>query len=133
MPALVRAPRAARVDPATSASARRRAASSAESRERRHPARVAIGALAATVVALTSTAPAGVALEANETNSEFVERLRARSEEKREERKQERLDDYYKKNFGDYLRWESGDKALRDPSALSENDRKIAAYLEKIS
>ena len=44
-----------------------------------------------------------------------------------------RLDDYYKKNFGDYLRWESGDKALRDPSALSENDRKIAAYLEKIS
>jgi hypothetical protein len=74
-----------------------------------------------------------VALEANETNSEFVERLRARSEEKREERKQERLDDYYKKNFGDYLRWESGDKALRDPSALSENDRKIAAYLEKIS
>jgi hypothetical protein len=43
------------------------------------------------------------------------------------------LDAYNAKNFGDYLRWERGDKALRDPSALTENDRKIAAYLETIS
>jgi len=133
MPALVRASLETLVDPAPS---RRRAASASTSREvraRLAPARVAIGALAATVVALASHAPASVALEANETNSEFVERLRARSEEKREERRLERLDEYNKKNFGDYLRWEAGDKALRDPSALSENDRKIAAYLEKIS
>lgn len=73
------------------------------------------------------------AIEANELeNSAFVAELKRKSDEKREERKQERLDNYNKKNFGDYLDWVAGNDALKDDSQLSENDRAIRAYLKSI-
>lgn len=90
------------------------------------------------VTALTACALAlGIALdaralEANERESAFVSALLAKSDSMREARKKERLDDYNRKNFGDYLAWQQGDKALADPSTLSENDRAIAAYLKSI-
>lgn len=79
------------------------------------------------------TANGARAIEANELeNSAFVAELKRKSDEKREERKQERLDNYNKKNFGDYLDWVAGNDALKDESQLSENDRAIRAYLKSI-
>ncbi|OUS49228.1 hypothetical protein BE221DRAFT_65237 [Ostreococcus tauri] len=84
------------------------------------------------VVSMTAAPDVANALEANERESAFVSGLLAKSEAKRDERAKERLDAYNKKNFGDYLAWQQGDKALMDPSKLSDNDRAIAKYLESI-
>lgn len=86
----------------------------------------------AMVVSMTAAPDVANALEANERDSAFVSGLLAKSEAKRDERAKERLDAYNKKNFGDYLAWQQGDKALMDPSKLSDNDRAIAKYLESI-
>lgn len=81
----------------------------------------------------TTTSDVARALEANETpDNAFVARLVEKSANARETRAKERLDRYNEKNFGDYLKWESGGKALRDSSALTENDAKIRAYLESV-
>lgn len=109
------------------ASARRQRATSATSAVPRS----GLAALTACALALGALEPAR-ALEANERESAFVSALLAKSDSMREARKKERLDDYNRKNFGDYLAWQQGDKALADPSTLSENDRAIAAYLKSI-
>ena len=80
----------------------------------------------------TTTSDVARALEANETpDNAFVARLVEKSANARETRAKERLDRYNEKNFGDYLKWEAGE-ALRDSSALTENDAKIRAYLESV-
>lgn len=91
-----------------------------------------VAALVACALALGVALEPARALEANERESAFVSGLLAKSDSMREARKKERLDDYNRKNFGDYLAWQQGDKALADPSTLSENDRAIAAYLKSI-
>ena len=85
------------------------------------------------MLAMTTTSDVARALEANERGENaFVQRLLEQSDAKREARAKERLDRYNEKNFGDYLAWEAGGKALRDSSALTENDAKIKAYLESV-
>jgi hypothetical protein len=49
--------------------------------------------------------------------------------EKKDERKRERLDDYYRRNFGDYLTFERGNKAGVSPETLKQID----AWLERNS
>ena len=50
-----------------------------------------------------------------------------RTEENREQRKKERLDDYYRRNFGDYLSFQAGGG---DMAAGSENQKAIKAWLK---
>jgi hypothetical protein len=53
--------------------------------------------------------------------------LLAQTEAKREQRKKERLQDYYRRNFGDYFSFEVGN----NKSAISEETRrKIEKWLE---
>ena len=67
-------------------------------------------------------------LEANEqAENEFVQKLLKRTEAKLDERKIERLEQYSKKNFRDYLAFVDNGKTKN----LSENDKKIKAYLER--
>lgn len=54
--------------------------------------------------------------------------LLKRTEEKREERKKERLDDYYRRNFGDYLSFQAGGG---DAAGGSENQKAIKAWLQQ--
>lgn len=69
-----------------------------------------------------------LALEANEqAENEFVKKLLKRTEAKLDERKIERLEQYSKKNFRDYLAFVDNGKTKN----LSENDKKIKAYLER--
>ena len=69
-----------------------------------------------------------LALEANEqAENEFVQKLLKRTEAKLDERKIERLEQYSKKNFRDYLAFVDNGKTKN----LSENDKKIKAYLER--
>ena len=56
--------------------------------------------------------------------------LLAKTDAKRDERKQERLNDYYRKNFGDYLKFESGNKALVPEDELTANDVAIRSWIE---
>ena len=89
--------------------------------------------VATTMMLTMTTSDVARALEANERgDNAFVQRLLEQSDAKREARAKERLDRYNEKNFGDYLAWEAGGKALRDSSALTENDAKIKAYLESV-
>ena len=90
-------------------------------------------AIVMATMSTTTTSDVARALEANETpDNAFVARLVEKSANARETRAKERLDRYNEKNFGDYLKWEAGGKALRDSSALTENDAKIKAYLESV-
>ena len=69
-----------------------------------------------------------LALEANEqAENEFVQKLLKRTEAKLDERKIERLEQYSKKIFRDYLAFVDNGKTKN----LSENDKKIKAYLER--
>ena len=69
-----------------------------------------------------------LALEANEqAENEFVQKLLKKTEAKLDERKIERLEQYSKKNFRDYLAFVDNGKTKN----LSENDKKIKAYLER--
>lgn len=100
------------------------------------PPRETVSTVVAIVMATmstTTTSDVARALEANETpDNAFVARLVEKSANARETRAKERLDRYNEKNFGEYLKWEAGGKALRDSSALTENDAKIKAYLESV-
>ena len=67
------------------------------------------------------------ALEANEqTDSQFVQNLLQKTNEKKEERAKERLEEYSKKNFKDYLAFVDNGRAAR-----TENDVKIKQWLER--
>lgn len=61
--------------------------------------------------------------------------LLRRTEEKREERRKERLDDYYRRNYGDYLSFQVGRKQLAGSSwlavgaAVGSLDWAVRAYL----
>lgn len=90
-------------------------------------------ALVAAALCVTSSsssisAPfAAFALEANEqTDSQFVQNLLQKTNEKKEERAKERLEEYSKKNFKDYLAFVDNGRAAR-----TENDVKIKEWLEK--
>ena len=70
---------------------------------------------------------AAFALEANEqTDSQFVQNLLQKTNEKKDERAKERLEEYSKKNFKDYLAFVDNGRAAR-----TENDVKIKEWLEK--
>ena len=79
------------------------------------------------VTSSSFTAPSAFALEANEqTDSQFVQNLLQKTNEKKEERAKERLEEYSKKNFKDYLAFVDNGRAAR-----TENDVKIKEWLEK--
>ena len=130
---------AARVSREGSRRAIRTSSSTSSSRARARasrPPRETVSTVVAIVMATmstTTTSDVARALEANETpDNAFVARLVEKSANARETRAKERLDRYNEKNFGEYLKWEAGGKALRDSSALTENDAKIRAYLESV-
>jgi len=83
---------------------------------------------ALSVTSSSFTAPSSAfALEANEqTDSQFVQNLLQKTNEKKEERAKERLEEYSKKNFKDYLAFVDNGRAAR-----TENDAKIKEWLEK--
>ena len=83
---------------------------------------------ALSVTSSSFTAPSSAfALEANEqTDSQFVQNLLQKTNEKKEERAKERLEEYSKKNFKDYLAFVDNGRAAR-----TENDVKIKEWLEK--
>lgn len=85
-----------------------------------------VAALSVTSSSFTK-APSAFALEANEqTDSQFVQNLLQKTNEKKEERAKERLEEYSKKNFKDYLAFVDNGRAAR-----TENDVKIKEWLEK--
>lgn len=67
----------------------------------------------------------------DDEDSPLIQELLARSKENKEKYDKERLDDYYKRNFGDYFGFVVGSEpANQSPEAL-ENRRAIEAWMEK--
>ncbi|KAL4449375.1 hypothetical protein ABPG77_007019 [Micractinium sp. CCAP 211/92] len=62
--------------------------------------------------------------------SPLVQELLRRTEEKKAERAKERLDDYYRRNFGDYLSFQAGSAP---GSSSSENQERIRQWLQQNS
>ncbi|KAL4448143.1 hypothetical protein ABPG75_005362 [Micractinium tetrahymenae] len=60
--------------------------------------------------------------------SPLVQELLRRTEEKKAERAKERLDDYYRRNFGDYLSFEA---SSTPGSSDSENQERIRQWLQQ--
>ena len=95
--------------------------------KRRTVALVAASAALCVTSSSSFSAPFAFALEANEqTDSQFVQNLLQKTNEKKEERAKERLEEYSKKNFKDYLAFVDNGRAAR-----TENDVKIKEWLEK--
>ncbi|KIY96338.1 hypothetical protein MNEG_11625 [Monoraphidium neglectum] len=76
-------------------------------------------------LAVAAAGPAAAQLE-RPTNKEvdndtspFIQELLRRTEEKREERKQQRLNDYYKRNFPEYFKFDGGSEAAATARGLS--------------
>lgn len=61
--------------------------------------------------------PSGEEAQFEPRHPRLLQELLRRTEEKREERKKERLDDYYRRNFGDYLAFQVG-RGVADSSTV---------------
>lgn len=60
----------------------------------------------------------------------FAELLK-RTAEKKEERYKERLNDYYRRNYGDYFAFEAGPGSSRTNGLSPETRQKMLDFLEK--
>lgn len=68
--------------------------------------------------------------EVDNESSPFIQELLKKTEEKREERKVERLNDYYRRNYGDYFSFQAGSNM--DTQGLSpETQANIKRWLEE--
>jgi hypothetical protein len=79
-----------------------------------------------------AAAQAPVNREVDNASSPFIQELLRRTEEKREERVKERLDDYYRRNFGDYFSFEAGSN-MGSKGISPETQAQIKKWLEENS
>mmetsp|Transcript_8713 Transcript_8713/g.21581 ORF Transcript_8713/g.21581 Transcript_8713/m.21581 type:complete len:134 (-) Transcript_8713:364-765(-) len=72
------------------------------------------------------------AKEVDNDSSPYIQELLKRTEEKREERRKERLNDYYRRNFKEYMDFEAGVPGVaRRRGITDETQQKIAKWLEE--
>ncbi|EPS70223.1 hypothetical protein M569_04540, partial [Genlisea aurea] len=64
-----------------------------------------------------------------DSRSELLNRYLKKSEENRAKNDKERLEDYYKRNYGDYFRSLEG--GLKGKTDLTETEKRILEWLEK--
>eukprot|EP00850_Spirogloea_muscicola_P010696 SM000064S19718 [mRNA] locus=s64:124107:125362:+ [translate_table: standard] len=127
---------------ASSGEATRRGSQSTSQRTRRSVLLSAAGAgwlLASSILPLDSEAQVGqeaapVELKLRlpapvEQKNEYIKELLKRSIEKKPQRDQERLDDYNRRNFGDYFNFIAG--SLANKKNLTDNERNILEWVKK--
>lgn len=94
--------------------------------------RMALGGIASGILVLCglpvkANPPLTTNREVDNESSPWIQEMLRKTAEKKSERYKERLDDYYKRNFGDYLSFELG---MRDGVSM-ETKAAIRAWLEK--
>jgi len=77
-----------------------------------------------------SAAPLVTNKEVDNASSPYIQELLRRTDEKKDERKAARLNDYYRRNYGDYFQFMEGSN-MNNSGIDAETQKQIKAWLEE--